>query len=359
MLVALVQQYVGKDSEPSTSLLMHLVARVSETNSDTASERTTLRYRILANIFNVLPPTSALRLDVFNALLALVDMNGDVDFLNAALKSLPTWLVSWDVTPEQKNACLGKVAAALQSPECGPEWVTKAYDFALLRLRYISSETAIPEEERKRVAESTIADVLRLPKLFEMEEMLHIPAMLALEGQPIFALLKIFVAGTHKELREWANGAGKDTLSRLSLDIDALDRKMRLLDLASLCAGSVSSEVSYDEIAKTLDVPVSEVESWVIDVIHAGVVSGKLSQVKQSFRVYRSTHRTFEKPQWEALEQRLSQWQKSIQSLIATIQCTYATTHTASGGQTPTPSALADIETPAPEDAPAPETAAA
>ena len=141
---------------------------------------------------------------------------------------------------------------------------------------------------------------------------------------------------------------------------------MRLLDLATLCARSVSAEVSYADMAAVLDVSLDEVEAWVIDVIRAGLVSGKLSQVKQSFRVYRSTHRTFDKPQWTALEERLSQWQKSIQTLITTIQSMYARGGpdlAASNVQNRVPNALADVAggAPAADDAPAtaPEPAAA
>lgn len=49
------------------------------------------------------------------------------------------------------------------------------------------------------------------------------------------------------------------------LDADQLDRKMRLLDLASLCSRSVSREVPYSEIASVLSISESQVESWVID----------------------------------------------------------------------------------------------
>lgn len=57
--------------------------------------------------------------------------------------------------------------------------------------------------------------------------------------------------------------------------------------------------------------------SW--PVIRAGLVSGKLSQVNSSFRVYRSTYRTFGAEQWQLLEQRLVQWQSSIDRILATI----------------------------------------
>lgn len=358
LLVTLVVRNFAEDSAERASLLTHLVQSVSDTSSAAAAERSVIKYRILANIFNVLPPTSPLRLDVFNALLSLASVNGDVDFLNAALESLPEWLAQWDVAADKKNACLASVSAALQAPDAGPEWVAKAYQFALLHLRYISNEASLSADVRRSVAEKSIADVLRLPKLFEMEELLHVKAVQDLQGAPVFELLKIFVAGTRVELEQWAS-KNKEVLTRLDLDLDALSRKMRLLDLATLCARSVSAEVSYADIAQVLGVSDDEVEAWVIDVIRAGLVSGKLSQVKQSFRVYRSTHRTFEKPQWESLEERLTQWQKSIQTLIATIGSTSIYTNPAAGAQNRAPSAVAEAGAlPSQDEAHAQETAA-
>lgn len=358
LLVTLVVRNFAEDSAERASLLTHLVQSVSDTSSAAAAERSVIKYRILANIFNVLTPTSSLRLDVFSALLSLASVNGDVDFLNAALKSLPEWLAQWDVAADKKNACLASVSAALQAPDAGPEWVAKAYQFALLHLRYISNEASLSADVRRDVAEKSIADVLRLPKLFEMEELLHVKAVQDLQGAPVFELLKIFVAGSRAELEQWAS-KNKEVLTRLDLDLDALSRKMRLLDLATLCARSVSAEVSYADIAQVLGVSDDEVEAWVIDVIRAGLVSGKLSQVKQSFRVYRSTHRTFEKPQWESLEERLTQWQKSIQTLIATIGSTSIYTNPAAGAQNRAPSAVAEAGAlPSQDEAHAQETAA-
>ncbi|KAI3628278.1 hypothetical protein CBS14141_002279 [Malassezia furfur] len=317
LLMTLVVQHF--DGEERASLLSHLVQNVADTSAHAAAERSVVKYRILANLFNVLPATSPERLTVFSALLSLVSVNGDMDFLETALVWLPTWLAQWEVPASEKSACLARVADALQGPDCGPEWVAKAYQCSLLHLRYVSQETALSTDERKAAAERIIADVLRLPKLFEMDELLRVPITTELDGTPVFALLKVFVGGTHADLEKWRGAHGAE-LARLSLDAEALSRKMRLLDLATLCARSVSAEVSYADMAAVLDVSLDEVEAWVIDVIRAGLVSGKLSQVKQSFRVYRSTHRTFDKPQWTALEERLSQWQKSIQTLITTIQ---------------------------------------
>jgi translation initiation factor 3 subunit M len=54
----------------------------------------------------------------------------------------------------------------------------------------------------------------------------------------------------------------------------------------------------------------------IIQVIRAGLLSGKLSQTTQTLHVTRSTARTFEREQWEALEKRLSAWKVGLASVL-------------------------------------------
>ena len=299
---------------------MHMVHAMGDAQSPTAMERSVIKYRILTNMFNMLPPPSPLRRRVFEVLLALVSANDDMDFLETALQSVPHWLAQWDVSVQEKHECLSRIAEALVAPECGPSYNDKAYEFELLHLRFISAEPSLTNEVRHAAAERAIAHILRLPKLYEMEELLHVPVTLELASSPVLSLLKIMVGGSRTDFESWAQTSGaQDAMHRLQLNEEQLLHKMRLLDLASLCARSVSAEVSYEDLAQALHVPVNEVESWVIDVIRAGLVSGKLSQVQRTFRVYRSTYRSFEKAQWEALEQRLTRWQGSIQTLLNTM----------------------------------------
>ncbi|EPQ28418.1 uncharacterized protein PFL1_04245 [Pseudozyma flocculosa PF-1] len=304
-----------EDEGARQSLLSQLASALV---SEGPTEKNLVRYRILSNIFNTLPARSALRLDLFNALLSLASKNDDLDFLASALASLPQWLAEWQVSDEAKSACLEKVAKALESAEKEHDQGSKAYQYLVLHLRFISLNRSA-SADAKGAAERTVASALRLNKMYEFEDLMKIQAVLDLNGSPVFELLKIFVGGSAEDFDAWLGKGGKQELERLGLSEAELSRKIRLLDLAGLCARSVSTEVAYSEIAKTLKVSEDDVETWVIDVIRAGLVSGKLSQVSSSFRVYRSAHRTFGQEQWQALETRLVQWQSSINNILETI----------------------------------------
>ena len=54
---------------------------------------------------------------------------------------------------------------------------------------------------------------------------------------------------------------------------------------------------------------------WVIDVIRAGLVEGKLSQQKQVFLVHRTTYRVFGEKQWREVATRLEQWKESLRGV--------------------------------------------
>ena len=120
------------------------------------------------------------------------------------------------------------------------------------------------------------------------------------------------------------------------LDRAQLERKIRLLTLASLGFQNIGKDVPYATLASTLHVDQSEVERWVIDgafslfafasfpptsspVIRAGLVSGKLSQSSRVFHITRSTSRVFEQDQWAALEQRLLAWQTGLAAVLAVV----------------------------------------
>jgi translation initiation factor 3 subunit M len=94
---------------------------------------------------------------------------------------------------------------------------------------------------------------------------------------------------------------------------------MLLLTFASKSAESKSHTLAYDEIAKMIGVPIGDVEMWVIDVIRAGLVEGKLDQTKRVFLIRRCTYRVFGLEQWKSLENKLQSWKESLNDVLAVV----------------------------------------
>jgi translation initiation factor 3 subunit M len=95
---------------------------------------------------------------------------------------------------------------------------------------------------------------------------------------------------------------------------------MRLLTLASIAASTGQTRaLPYAHIAKALQIPAEDVEMWVIDVIRAGLVEGKLSQLNQTFLIHRSTYRVFGENQWREVASRLDMWRNSLMGVLQVI----------------------------------------
>jgi translation initiation factor 3 subunit M len=129
-----------------------------------------------------------------------------------------------------------------------------------------------------------------------------------------FELLEIL---SEKELEDYNDFCDEHDgfLEAEDLDNSKLHRKMRLLTLASLAASTNSRELDYSRIAKALQIPSEDVEMWVIDVIRAGLVEGKLSQQQKVFLIHRTTYRVFGEKQWREIATRLEQWKSTLRSV--------------------------------------------
>ena len=151
---------------------------------------------------------------------------------------------------------------------------------------------------------------------FDFHDLTSLPTIQALsDSHPVYSeLLEIF---SEKELEDYNDFRDEHDgfVEEQGLNNSKLHRKMRLLTLASVAASTNSRELEYKRIAKALQVPSEDVEMWVIDVIRAGLVEGKLSQQKQVFLVHRTTYRVFGEKQWREVATRLDQWKESLRAV--------------------------------------------
>lgn len=259
-------------------------------------------------------------------MLDIATSNDELDILSSALSSLPSWLATWNIPESRKAAALEVVASKLEGSDAD-----KAYRFRLAHLQYLSSTpgAATDAETPKIAAEKAISSALKLSNVFDFDSLTKLSAVEGLQSSSpaVYALLKILVQGSLRDWQSWVSSNASE-LSRLGADRAQVERKVRLLEMASLCSKAVQeagagqvqgAEVPYAAIAEAIQVQEADVESWVIDVIRAGLVSGKLSQVTATFRVYRSTYRTFGSEQWKLLESRLTEWDTTLETILATL----------------------------------------
>ncbi|KAJ7068720.1 PCI domain-containing protein [Mycena amicta] len=294
----------GPDSPETSQHVSALIAIFS------ASEQTLLKYRLLSNLFNVLPRKSPLRLTVYTTLLDLAIANEELDALQLTRTAVEKWLQEWDISAEQKSAFIKTLADAYEKFGQLPT----AYEYSLAYVRSLTPGSSATDS----AAVELIATALRLPFVFDFDPLFKLDAVVALKDHDVFSLLHIFLNDGLSEFNAWKS-SHPDAISKHQLDAAQLERKIRLLTLASVGFQNIGQDLPYTKIAEAIQVSSNEVEKWVIDVIRTGLLSGKLSQTSQTLHVTRAKSRAFEREQWEALERRLLAWKTGIAGVIEVV----------------------------------------
>lgn len=194
----------------------------------------------------------------------------------------------------------------------------QAYQYILKSLRTFDPKD--PEEISSTEAQNLSLRALKAALLsnthYDFHDLTSLPTVQALsDSHPIYSELLEILA--EKELEDYNDFRDEHEgfIEKEGLDNSKLHRKMRLLTLASLAASTPSKELEYKRISKALQIPGEDVERWVIDVIRAGLVEGKLSQQKQVFLIHRTTYRVFGEKQWREVATRIDTWKNTLRSV--------------------------------------------
>ncbi|KAM0754154.1 hypothetical protein T439DRAFT_298640 [Meredithblackwellia eburnea MCA 4105] len=341
LLLSLLFSLFDPSHPEFSSLVLDLVDSAILTGDRTVSPTLSARYTAVATIFNGLPvpsststdsssTTASLRLSVLLKLIAYAAGNDDFTVIRPPLSRFVSWLVEWGFargTPgeEEGNAAVSQVVSALTSKG-------KNAEARSILLAHLSTPSAVagsstsPSSSAAALASETIALSLALPDVFDVSDVAALPSVsvTAPSVPELKKLLDIFQAGDVASFESFANEHG-EVLKAHKLDAAALERKLKLLALAELCSNRVGELVSYADIASSLrranaaDDEGEEVETWVIDAIRAGLVSGRLSQPLLSFHVTKAAPRSFTQAHWSQLLGRLQGWRSSLDSILDSV----------------------------------------
>ncbi|KAL2821041.1 eukaryotic translation initiation factor 3 subunit M [Aspergillus granulosus] len=333
-----------KEITPAYNLLIHLVQQASDPDmflsricsylakpiTSSPQFGASLSIAILSTIFNTLAPTDSSRFHVLLAVVAVIRQSGSsaaFDALKPQLTAqLPTWRSAWELDDEEARRLHLAIADAAQA----------AGDLDWSQTHIVEALQAIPPAEASSKAARDLAvraltSALTHPAVFDFTPLTAADAVQALRSSDaaLFELLEIFTADTLDAYEDFISTTPVANIlpdNALAPHADALQTKIRLLTLASLAAaattttGPTARSLSYETIASALRVPQEEVEKWVIDTIRAGLVEGKLSQLRSEFLVHRATYRVFGEKQWAEVQGRLMVWRRSLENVLGVIR---------------------------------------
>ncbi|KAJ3177850.1 hypothetical protein HDU85_005762 [Gaertneriomyces sp. JEL0708] len=308
LLIALI-----KDAQPE--IVPKLITSIIAPIEQTAAEKSQLKLKVLSNLYNILESNCAVRYDVYAAIWNVAAKSGDIDILIPHLTSLDTWIAEWGVALNKRRALYLLISQKLE--ETG-DAKSQAYE---LLLKYLSTFDNADDQalgEAKEVATRAVKEAIKVPSVLSFEDLFRLRAVQALKPSKIYDLLKIFLEESLKQYEEFVK-ANPGFVEEQGLNHGDNLTKMRLLSMATLAGQNLQSEISYDTIAASLNIPADEIEIWIIDVIRAGLMDGKMNQLKRTVSISRSVNRVFTEQQWVVLKDRLDEWKKSLQEVLRVV----------------------------------------
>ncbi|KAG4305644.1 hypothetical protein PORY_001200 [Pneumocystis oryctolagi] len=268
---------------------------------------------ILSTLFNILPSNSILKYDVFCMILRVANEQKLFDFILSQINDISDWLEDWGVDNHAKRdlfLIISKYALEYDK-QISLDFIIKAL------LTYSSSEAVSASD----LARQAIISSVSLPKRYHFDDIVAIDALQPLRdmNDPSILLLEVFMVGDLKDYHAFVS-THQDWVDSSGLDQEIAFKKICHLTLVSLATSAPTKTLSYEDIANKLNIDISEVEMWVIDVIRMGLLEGRLSQLSKTFLIHRSTYRVLGKEQWSDLKTKLNLWEANLEGILKVIK---------------------------------------
>ena len=308
--------HIVRSSPEFATYLPTLLQNLSTPPSTSPHNGPALNVSVLSTIFNVLPANSTQRYPVYRTTVKLAAANGLYAHLEPQLKNVEKWVAEWGSSPEDARDLYIEIAAIAESS--GDE--DQFYNFLVKALQTFPDSKSSPREARE-IATRLVKASINVPSRLDFDELSTFPAVVALQNSDpeLFQLYEVFAGGQLEDYIEF-NDEHDGWVDDNGIDHVVAYRKIRLLTLTSLAASCPDRSLPYINISRRLHVPSEEVEHWVIDVIRAGLVEGKLSQLNQTFLIHRASSRTFGRAEWEQVADRLDVWKLSLRGILDVVR---------------------------------------
>ncbi|KAI8917750.1 hypothetical protein DFJ77DRAFT_457631 [Powellomyces hirtus] len=307
LLIALI-----KDAQPE--IIPKLAKSITLPIVKSSSEKAHLKLKVMSNLYNNVESNSSVRYDIFTAIINVAAQSDELEIITPHLLSVDSWLAEWGVGIAEKRALYLLLSQKL---EASCDFKREAYEFLLKYLATYDSDAKSAAEAQEHALRSVKA-AISIPTVLDFDDLHKLSTVQNLKSTKHFELLAIFLEGSLKQYQAFVK-ANPTFVPEQGLSEEDNLTKMRLLSMASLAANNVQGEVAYNTIAEALDVPIDEVEIWVINVIRAGLIDAKMNQLKQTVVISRSVHRVFTDNEWKSLQERLGAWRTNLKDVLQVI----------------------------------------
>jgi translation initiation factor 3 subunit M len=266
--------------------------------------------KVLRLLFYSLSEASAMRYHVYYYMVEVAGKVGQIKAIFSTTATLKKQLAARPPTAEQ----LQKLYRLLHQGLINSKMSDEAYKVMLdLLATYTTENASQAREDAQRCIVASLAD----PNIYLLDHLLPLKPVKFLEGNPIHDLLTIAVyEGLEEYLKYYSHH--KEYLTKMGLDHEKLMKKMRILTLISLAERS--SELSFSQIQRELQLEPNQVERFIIDTLKTRLITARIDQASKKLSIQSVVKRALTKAHWIQIRDILTSWKTSIFTLKENMQ---------------------------------------
>lgn len=270
-----------------------------------SSEHKEMKLKVMMVLYNMFQSEYIMRFPVFKQILEYCGKTGQFEKLVPYLSHLDEWLQDWQLEPKEQRWLFKTLAEKIASEK-------DSFEYLKRHVKLYNGGSAEEIAESVEATEQLVRKSIILPSVMQVDDIFTFDAVQNLrktDAAKLVDLLATFMNGSLESFETFANAnAG---LFSGDIDRDSCMSKIRLLAMASMCHGK--TELPLTDISKELQV--EDVENWVVKALAAGVIDGRIDQIRQRLLVKSALQREFKDAEWDFLDLQVDRWLENIGNL--------------------------------------------
>jgi translation initiation factor 3 subunit M len=262
--------------------------------------------KVLWSMYQSLDEASPMRFHVYFYLVQLAGQTGRIETFYKDVETVKSQFGRSPPANEQMQKLFRLLHKILL--EAG-----KSDDASQVMIELLGTFTTENASQAREEAQRCIIASLADPNTFLLDHLLILKPVKFLEGELIHDLLKIFVSEKLEAYQKFYENHREFVTNTLALKHEDNLKKMKMLTLMQLA--ETKSVITFGEIQQHLQLPDTEVEEFLIDLLKTKLVRAKVDQAHEVLHVSSTMHRTFTKEHWHNLHSLLKSWKSNIHTI--------------------------------------------
>jgi len=184
-------------------------------------------------------------------------------------------------------------------------------------LEFLSTFSSAQQDERiPSVALVALQEAIQESSFYNFGQLKMVPALASLSPTLAALVKELAVQTSFANFITFYQQHGSRIEQELKITSEAVHNKMRLLVLMTLASRHVSEDLSYASIAEALQIPLEDVEAWLIESIQAGLVQARLNQIAGTVAIGGSCVRNFGTLEWQEIKKKVDVWRGSLGEIL-------------------------------------------